>query len=477
MNTVRVRFAPSPTGFMHLGSVRIALFNYLFAQKYTGTFIIRIEDTDPERNFDPGAYIILDDLSWLSLAYQEGPLIGGSYEPYYQSQRTELYQEKLRFLQEHNYIYRCFCTEKELEKKRIRQQALKQAPRYDRTCLQLPQATIETLLEKNMPYIWRFKVDQQMHIAIKDIARGGVTFDMSHFSDFPVTRSTGTFTFLFANAIDDMIMNISHVIRGEDHISNTPLQALLFQAFNHQLPIFWHMPIICNTDGKKLSKRDFGFALRDLRQAGFLPEALCNYLAIIGGSYEKEIMSINELINSLDFNNIHAASTIRYDVEKLRWVNHQWIQSLSPEECMKRTMPFIHEKYPAFDKLDTQKCEKLIRFIQPELKTLAEAPSLVAFYFDEPNITQTTLRQYAPEEQISVILQWLKNNMALLENVELFLKQFAQMLKQEDIAPATAWKIMRLLLTGSPEGPRIKDLLTLLDTQKTTQRIKTIIAS
>ena len=204
MQKVRVRFAPSPTGMMHLGNVRAALINFLFAHQKSGTFVLRIEDTDAQRMFDPEAQKIIEDLHWLGLSYNEGPHVGGPYAPYYQSARTNLYQEQLAIFEAKKLIYRCFCTEQELEKTRLRQQALKLPPRYDRTCMALTPAEIEHSLAEQTPYIWRFKCDHNLSLTITDFAYGNITFDMSNFSDFAITRQDGSFTFIFANFVDDL---------------------------------------------------------------------------------------------------------------------------------------------------------------------------------------------------------------------------------------------------------------------------------
>src|SRR5579863_4599044 len=260
MQKVRVRFAPSPTGMMHLGNVRAALINFLFAHQKKGTFVLRIEDTDAQRMLDPEAKKIIEDLAWLGLTYDEGPHVGGPYAPYFQSERMNLYQEKLHLLKEKNLIYRCFCSEEELAKRRDRQQALKLPPRYDRTCLALSEKEINHLLDNNTLFIWRFKLDHQRSVTITDLAHGETTFKLSNFSDFAITRQDGSFTFIFANFVDDLLMKITHIFRGEDHLSNTANQAALFAAAGAPLPIYWHLPILCNLEGKKLSKRDFGFS-------------------------------------------------------------------------------------------------------------------------------------------------------------------------------------------------------------------------
>ncbi|MGB8468180.1 MAG: glutamate--tRNA ligase [Candidatus Babeliales bacterium] len=468
-SSVRVRFAPSPTGLIHLGSVRTALFNYLFARKEHGTLILRIEDTDHERNFDPQAVKILEDLAWLQLPFDEGPTTGGPYKPYFQSQRMSLYQEKLEELITKKAVYRCFCSEEELEQKRLRQMALKQPPRYDRTCTQLSSAAIEEKVQHNTPFIWRFKLDTQKVVHINDIARGTIEFDLAHFSDFAVTRQNGTFTFLFANAVDDVLMKISHIFRGEDHISNTPLQVALYASFNFNTPIFWHMPTICNIDGKKLSKRDFGFSLRDLKEGGFLPEAICNYLAIIGASFKQEIMALEELVHAIDFTKINSTSGIKYDLEKLLWVNHQWIMRSSTERIARCLQPFIHAAYPASTSLNDETYLQLIDVIRPELRTLKDAVPLLQFYF---TYTPPSSEQLTADSTTQAVLALCKTVIAHATSTQ----ELFDVLKKESVAHGIGqkqlWQNVRLLLTGSTQGLSVKDTFELLGLATIKQRIE-----
>ena len=260
-STFRVRFAPAPTGMMHLGNIRTALMNYLIAQQKQGDFILRIEDTDKERNYDPQAIKIQEDLAWLSLSFNEGPNIGGPYGPYFQSERDSIYQEKLKELVGAKCAYRCFCKVEDLEKKRQRQIALKQPPRYDRTCYKISMDESNDRAERES-FIWRVYLDHTKTVQIKDLAHGVVTFEFKNFSDFPITREDGSVTFVFANFVDDMLMKISCVIRGEDHLSNTASQVALYQAFNAPVPIFWHMPIFVI-----LMERNYQNVILDFRYA------------------------------------------------------------------------------------------------------------------------------------------------------------------------------------------------------------------
>ncbi|MFZ5953593.1 MAG: glutamate--tRNA ligase [Candidatus Dependentiae bacterium] len=473
LSPVRVRFAPAPTGMMHLGNVRTALMNYLFARQHGGTFILRIEDTDQQRNFDPKAEKIIDDLLWLGLDYDQGPIKGGPHTPYFQSQRGDIYLAQLELLKQKNLVYRCFCTPEELEKKRQRQMALKLPPRYDRACLNLSESAIKELLDKNMPFVWRIKLDQSKEISIQDLARGIIKFDIKNFSDFPLTRADGTVTFMFANFVDDMLMEITHVIRGEDHLTNTAGQVMLYHAFEKDVPLFWHLPIICNAQGKKLSKRDFGFSLQDLRKTGFLPQAIDNYLAIIGGgAFTEEIMGLPELINALNFNNLSSTGHVRYDVEKLRWLNHKWINRISNAELLSYCKPVILAAYEEAHTLSDEELGKLVTFIKTDIQTLDDVPKLIAFYFNKPAITRDTLAHAIGQENIAPVQQLIKNHLVKIENSAEFMAHLKQEAKAHNITIAHLFKLLRLALIGNPNGPAINEIIDILGATESTQRIE-----
>jgi nondiscriminating glutamyl-tRNA synthetase len=471
--TVRVRFAPSPTGAMHLGNVRAALINYLFAHQKQGTFILRIEDTDPQRNFDPYGKQIMADLNWLHLTYDEGPGVGGNYGPYYQSERTKFYQEHLKTLETKHLVYHCFCSTDTLEKKRERQIALKQPPRYDRTCLQLSPQELEERMAANTPFIWRFKLSDG-EVTVTDLARGEMRYQLKNFSDFPITRQDGSFTFVFANFVDDLMMKITHVFRGEEHISSTALQAAMYNAFNHPIPVFWHFPIICNAEGKKLSKRDFGFSLKDLQDDGFLPEAIVNYLAIIGASYEHEIMPINELARLVDFEKTASAGFIRYDVEKLRWINHKWLELLPLEEVAKRCRPFLEKKYPQAGNLSDLELAELLKPLRTELTTLADSATALKFYFErpEPNIPlalEHDLETYRP------VLKKLITEYKATEPADEFFSAMSLLCKESNLKLKDFYVLVRIALTGKAQGQSIKELLAILPVKERIARLEGLL--
>lgn len=469
---VRVRFAPAPTGMMHLGNIRTALINFLFARKKNGTFVLRIEDTDHERNFDPTGKTIIQDLQWLNLIYDEGPPVGGPYAPYLQSQRSNIYEEKLHELQKKKLVYRCFCSQEELEKKRERQRALKLPPRYDRTCLNLSKQEKNDSLDKNKLFVWRFKLDHNQTIKITDLAHGRVRFDLNNFSDFPLTRQNGSFTYLFANFVDDMVMHITHIFRGEDHLSNTAVQAALFYAFNEPLPIYWHMPILCNINGKKLSKRDFGFSLRDLQKAGFLPEAINNYLAIIGGSFEKEIMSLDTLVNKFNFDHLHTTGHITYDVEKLRWINRKWINQYEPQKLLQRCRPLLQNTYPAAQKIDDKKLSSLLQAIKTDITTLNDSVDALAFYFNKPCISSADIHASISKKYTSSVNNIITEYLPLLSDSTTFTHKLKQATQQKNIPLKELFWFLRLALMGSTKGPGIHELITMLGSQESEKRIR-----
>ncbi|CDK30384.1 glutamate--tRNA ligase [Candidatus Babela massiliensis] len=473
MDKVRVRFAPSPTGIMHLGNVRSALMNYLFAKRYNGTFVLRIEDTDFKRNVENLSDKIIDDLLWLGLEYNEGPVKGGSYGPYYQSQRANFYTQYLNKLIEKNLAYRCFCTPEELEQKRQRQVAMKLPPRYDRTCLNLSQDDIDKYVETNKPFIWRFKLDYSKTVKFYDLAHKEMSFELKHFSDIPLTRQDGSFTFLFANFVDDHLMEITHVFRGEDHLSNTASQVALYEAFNVKLPIFWHLPIIGNKEGKKLSKRDFGFSLTDLQNAGYLPEAISNYLTIIGGSFKKEILNKEELINAIDFEKIEPTGMIKYDVEKLNWVNHKWISNYDTTKLIELCLPYLINKYPQVQDITREELSKLIDTVKTELVTLEQIVNLTEFYFNEPNLDLELIKDL--DIDINFFSKLILDLKDKLNNPEQAVDFIKDTIKEQKKPLSVIFKLIRFALTGRTMGPSILELFKILESKKIYKRLDNLI--
>lgn len=469
MNKVRTRFAPSPTGIMHIGNVRAALLNYLFAKQSNGTFLLRIEDTDQQRNLEHATQSIIKHLNWLNLQFSEGPEVGGNFGPYFQSQRLSIYQEYLKKLEQKQLVYCCFCTPEELEVRRNRQIAMKRPPRYESNCAKLSSLEVTQKLETKTPHIWRMKIDSSKKVSFKDMARGILEFDLQHFSDVPLTREDGTFTFIFANCVDDITMQISHVFRGEEHLSNTVSQTVLYQALDATVPTFWHLPILCNLDGKKLSKRDKGFSLDDVEQQGFLAEAVCNYLGILGTSFEKEIMTLDEMSATYKFDHLHGISQIRYDVEKLTWMNHKWIASYQTEKLTDLCKPFLAKNYDLSSTSD-QTLHTLIKSIQNDLHTLAESVELLKFYFIKPTIVPDNFSDIVNSTDFSIIQNLLQNEP--ISDWNSFLTVMKDKVKIAGIADKSLYAVLRILLTGSPKGMQLNDLLGCLGEKEFFARLK-----
>lgn len=470
MNSVRTRFAPSPTGIMHIGNVRAALLNFLFAKQNKGTFLLRIEDTDAQRNIAHGTDSIIKHLRWLHLNFTEGPTIGGEFGPYFQSERASIYQEYLQKLISKELAYRCFCTPEELELRRNRQIALKKPPRYESTCAKLTIQEIEQKLASKTPFIWRMKTDANKKIFFKDMARGILEFNLQHFSDFPLTREDGSFTFIFANCVDDITMQISHVFRGEEHLSNTVSQTVLYEAFDHTFPAFWHLPILCNLDGKKLSKRDKGFSLDDVHAQGFLPEAICNYLAILGTSFEKEIMNLDEIAATYKFDHLHGISQIRYDMDKLKWINHKWIASYDLAKLTHLCKPFLAKHYD-IKNISDQALQTLIKSIQNDMHTLVDAATLLAFYFKQPVIDKKIMLEHIANSDLQ-ILQKILQAEPTTDDWNSALVNIKAQAKAANIPDKSLYAVIRILITGSPKGMQLADLFSGLGKDEFFKRLK-----
>jgi glutamyl-tRNA synthetase len=401
MTDVRVRIAPSPTGPLHLGTARTALFNYLFARHLGGTFIFRLEDTDQARSTVEFENDILNGLHWLGIQWDEGPGIGdeperGTYGPYRQMQRLERYTEAAeRFLAEGKAYY-CYCTHDELDAERKRQEAAHQSPRYNGRCAQLTAAERIAFEAQGRQPVVRFRIPADRTIAFDDIVRGHVEIDTSALGgDLVILRSDGTPLYHFTVAVDDAAMAITHVVRGEDHLSNTPKHILLFEALGSSVPQFAHLPLILNPDRTKMSKRKSQTAVADYRAQGFIPEAFVNYLALLGWSTgtEEEVLSLAELVERFELSSVNKAGAV-FDRERLEWLNGQWIRRLSADDLIDRLRPFMENELAAgridWMPSDDELCA-LLPVLQERLPTLSAVGDIIGFLFVEDVAPETSL--------------------------------------------------------------------------------------
>lgn len=461
---IRVRFAASPRRGVHLGDVRSAVVNYLVAIFNKGKFILRIEDISITHHVEDAIEQTIKDLNWLGVAYQEGPVL--------QSERSALYEEQLQGLISMQRAYRCFCTPEILDENHRKQLQYGQPPRYDRTCLNLSDDKIKAKIAAGIPFIWRFKINEFQLFEFDDLAKGLITFEMKNYSDFALTKADGSFTPVFASFVDDWRMGITHIIRGEDHLSKTALQATLYDAFAVQLPSFWHLPLICNAEGHPLSHDDHGFMVSDLREAGFLPQAICNYIAMLCYSLEPEIQSLSELATSLESTHIHATSSVKFDMDKLTWINHKWMQRLTPEELAPYLTHFIHKAFPESVSVEAKKMIQLIKLIQPELRTFSDVRQLLAFYFTDPATSRITFNGIFGYEKAQRAADVIEKNKSLVARPDRFLAGIKKDAEVQGLDNEDMFSALRYILTGSPQGIAAHDLCEVLEPEKIVRRIE-----
>ena len=435
---IRVRFAPSPTGYLHVGGARTALFNFLFAKKHGGRFILRIEDTDPERSKKEYEEKIIQDLKWLGLEWDEGP--------YYQSQRLETYRKYAEKLLSEGKAYYCFCTPEELEAERQKAISEGRPYKYSGKCRSIPPQEARRRVEQGEAASIRFKMDDG-EFYYEDLIRGRVEFDLSLFGDFVIMRSNGIPSYNFAVVIDDHEMGITHVIRGEDHISNTPKQIKVYQALGWEPPEFAHLPMVLGPDRSRLSKRHGATAVFQFRQEGFLAEALVNYLALLGWSCgEKEIMSLKEMIDCFHLERVSKAGAV-FDHQKLRWVNHRHMESLPPEELARRLKEFASLPH------DLEFLTFAVSKLREEAYTLKELKEAL-----ERELNYSPGERISPEE-VSVVEAFLQE----LEEGKSVKEALKGASKKTGKRGRELYHPLRVALTGRGSGPDLAFLVELVE--------------
>ncbi len=478
---VRVRFAPSPTGFLHIGNVRTALFNWLFAKHEKGVFILRIEDTDKERSEERFTQAILDSLKWLGMDYQEGPKIGGPKSPYFQSQRLDIYGRALATLQKNNQVYPCFCTPDELAAKRAEMAAKKLPPRYDGQCRSLPSAEAEKRIANGERFVWRFKVEPGM-TSFEDMVHGLNQVDHKEIDDFVLMKSDGGPAFNFACAVDDGAMEITHVIRGDDHLSNTPRQILLHQALGQPVPRYAHLPQILGPDKKRLSKRHGATLVTEYRELGYLPEVLVNYLSLLGWSTSdsQQLFSLSELIEKFTLERVGKNPAI-FDQKKLDWMNGVYIRQMPQERLYQAILPMMQERKLVSDPITEEQKKLFLRLLDLErerIQTFQVFPEFVDYFFRDDYAFEESAEKKWLENEVS--LTQLKELQARLaragnfnkEEAEQMVRQYAEELK---VKPAQLIHPLRVSLTGRTIGPGLFDIMELLGKEKCVQRIQRVL--
>ena len=470
---VRVRFAPSPTGYPHLGNVRTALFNWVFARHNNGTFILRIEDTDVARLVEGAADVVLQSLRWLGLDWDEGP--------YFQSQRLELYRGVAEQLLKQELAYHCYCSPQRLESMRQEQMKRKQPPGYDRHCRYLTREQRAEIEASGITPVVRFKSPLEGQTSFNDLLRGQIVFENATLDDFVLLKSDGYPTYHLANIVDDHLMEISHVLRADEWLSSTPRHVLLYQALGWQPPQFAHLPMILGPDRSKLSKRHGATAISEYREQGYLPEAMFNFLALLGWALDDktELLTREEIIRHFSLERISRTAAV-FNKDKLDWMNGVYLRGLSLEEFTKRAIPFLERDLPAevSRPLDIGYIRQIGPLIQERARTLAEVPQLSDFFFvDELEYdTRLLLGKIEKAEamkslQASVAkMDGLKDwNAASLEAV------FRPLADELKLKTSVFFGLLRVAITGRTAAPPLFQTMEVLGKERCLKRLKTAL--
>lgn len=462
---IRTRFAPAPSGSgkIHLGNIRAALVNLLFAKKNNGVFVLRIEDTDVEKSGPDAIKALLNDLQWLNIFFDEGPGVGGNFGPYFQSQRNAFYQEYLEKFISANMVYRCFCSEQRLAELKKEQLMRKEPPRYDRHCFGIPEETISNKIKEKEPFVWRIKIDHNKTVSFNDIIRGNLSFNLKNFSDFVIRRSNGNFNFLFANFVDDVLMKISHIIRGEDHLSNSALQVFMYEIINQEIPVFMHLPMILDEDGQKLSKSAQNFDLSYLKKEGFLAEAICNYLVSLGSNLNEQPYSFEELVKEFNPESLSTQS-VKYEISKIKSLNQKWLQRFSATELMQKIISLLQLSVPHNLR---EAYVKAIEVHRPHAHTLVELFDFCKTVVERPLIPSHLLKEI---NHLS-IEKLIKATTKLLYLKSITMPILEELITTENLTKKEFFTFFRLACTGLIKGITINEILSLLQTDEIIKRL------
>jgi glutamyl-tRNA synthetase len=484
--TVRVRYAPSPTGEPHVGNIRTALFNWLLARHEGGTFILRIEDTDQARIVPGALEAIFDSLRWLGLDWDEGPNVGGLHAPYFQSQRLEHYHRASEQLIASDNAYRCYCSPERLEEVRAEQMRYKQPPKYDRRCRNLSPGERRELEEQGIPPVVRFKTPLSGRTTFHDLVRGNVTFENDTLDDFVLLKSDGFPTYHLANVVDDHLMGITHVLRGDEWLSSTPRHVLMYQAFGWQPPVLAHLPMILGPDRAKLSKRHGDTSILQYRDKGFLPQALFNFLALLGWSLDDktELISRQDFVRHFSLERIVKNPAI-FNMDKLTWMNGVYVRELGLDELTEQLAPFLEERLPADipRPVDRSYLRRIVPLIQERIKRLDEAAVLTDFFFREGELSypiedllgKRFTRQ--PQEAADALAAVRERIAALARWDEEALEGVIRPLAEElGLKTGELFGAIRVAVTGRTAAPPLFQTMAVLGRQRCLEHLDAAIA-
>lgn len=480
---IRVRYAPSPTGHLHIGNARTALFNYLYARNRGGKFIIRIEDTDKKRNIEGGEQSQLKYLQWLGIDWDESVDVGGEYGPYRQSERNHIYEQYNQELMEKELAYRCYCTEEELEAEREEQAARNETPHYSGKCRHLTQEQREQFEKEGRQPSLRFKVPAGKIIAFEDMVKGEVSFESDGMGDFVIVKKDGTPTYNYAVVLDDHLMKISHVLRGDDHISNTPKQLVIYEAFGWEPPVFGHMTLIVNESRKKLSKRDESIIqfIEQYEELGYLPEALFNFITLLGWSPsgEEEIFSKDEFIEIFDPARLSKSPAL-FDQQKLAWMNNQYMKKADLDRVVELALPHLIKAGKVSEGRTEEEnnwVRSLISLYHDKMSFGAEIVDMSDLFFrDEVNYDEEAKEVLAGEQVPEVLRAFL----AEIDQLEEF-KADSIKAAVKAVQKATGHKGQKLFMpvraaaTGQTHGPDLMLAMELIGKEKVSERVQKLL--
>jgi len=486
---VRVRFAPSPTGLLHIGGLRTALYNYLFARKHDGDFVLRIEDTDRSRYVEEAEDDIISALAWTNLDYDEGPKTGGEHAPYRQSDRGELYREYAQKLVDADAAYYAFDTEEELAEMRERTEGEEGAIAYDastrrdmRNSLTMAPEKVEQKINEGDDYVIRLKVPRQRTVQFKDEVRGTVSFDTSEIDDQVLLKSDGMPTYHLANIVDDHLMEISHVIRGEEWLSSTPKHVLMYEALGWGPPTFAHLPLIMSPEGGKLSKRDadrlgIPVYVNDYRKAGYEPEGLVNFLALLGWNpgTEQELFARDEMIEAFSLERV-GASGVQFDLDKLKWVNEHYVRDLSVAALAERVRPVVEEE--GYDVSDAR-LHTICSLVQERVQVVPEVVTDNRYFFEDPDeYEEAGVEKRWKEESADLLLKYadrledVDEQNFETDTVETVLRDLAD---EEDVGAGAIIHPARLSVSGRSYGPGVFGLLAAVGKEACIRRMRAAV--
>ena len=475
----RVRFAPSPTGELHVGNARTALFNWLFAKRYGGKFILRIEDTDQERTSKACEKNLMEDLHWLSMDWDEGPGKSGEFGPYHQIERLDIYDTYLEKLVAAERVYPCYCTEEELQAERTDLISMKMMPRYMGKCRSLTHETRKKLEMEGRKPTFRFKVAKGQ-IEFNDLIRGAMKFEGESIGDFIIVRSSGIPAYNFAVVIDDHLMKITHVIRGEDHLSNTAIQILLYNALGFSPPVFAHHSLILGKDRTKLSKRHGSVSVREFREKGMLPEALLNYLALLGSSLEsgREVASIREIIEMFTLDRAGKSGSI-FDEDKLKWMNALYIRHYDVGELAALLVPFIRKAGYDPDQLESGWFHRIVDAVRDNLVTLADFGDYLGMFIGDRYHMCPDAASLIKQDNARTVIAALQNtlkNLNVADDGDLYGEVITKLRKETGLKGRDLLMPVRAAITGRTSGPELGKIFAILGKESIYKRVSEALA-